>query len=156
MHIESYGCYDKESAITKIFMLPIMHARLQHAYWELCMLWWGSAKTMIFILPVMQFDCLVHYAYWELCMLECIVQWCILRVMHAMIRGRNNNDKMVIWQRRLEKWNSYIASLCAQGCKLRRPTSTSVVGIKKQLEKQMLQYRPTTLPKTSSTRWKRL
>ena len=36
-----------------------------------------------------------------------------------------------IWsfEQRLEKINSYIASLYAQGCKLRRPASTSVVGI---------------------------
>ena len=63
--------------------------------------------------------------------------------------NNNNNNNGAISQSLLEKWNSYIAFLCAQGCKLRRPTPTGVVGkIKKMitvvtsvLSKQRLQGR---------------
>ena len=43
--------------------------------------------------------------------------------------NNNNNDNICpISQAPRVKWKSYIVFLCAQGCKLRRPTTTSVVG----------------------------
>ena len=38
--------------------------------------------------------------------------------------NNNNNNPGAVFQRLLEKLNSYIALLCAQGCKLRRPTNS--------------------------------
>ena len=97
-----------------IFILPTMHAQLPRRICILRVMHAGIYRS-ICILRVM------HAGMYQ--------SMCVLRVMHAMIRGpNNNNNHFVTWQRRLEKWNSYIASLCAQGCKLRRPTSTSVVG----------------------------
>ena len=63
----------------------------------------------------------------------------------AGYNNNNNNNKNFcpISQAPPVKWKSYIVFLCAQGCKLRRPTTTSVVGkkhpqmIPKQVQKQM-------------------
>jgi len=145
MHIEIYACYDEGSAITMIFILPIMHARLPAGMYR----WTCILRVMradmyrwICILRVMHagmypWICILRVMHVRTPCTICILRVmhaityrsiCIFRVMHAMMRGPHDDNHFVIWQRRLEKWNSYVASLCAKGCKLRRPTSTSVVG----------------------------
>ena len=58
MHIESYACYDEGSAITMIFILPIMHARWPRTICILRVMHAGMPRMI-----------------------------CILRVMHAIMRG---------------------------------------------------------------------
>ena len=68
--------------------------------------------------------------------------------------NNNNNYNGAISQSPPEKWNSYIAFLCTQGCKVRRPTQTSVVGKNIVFFNIWAWHRPKTssLLKGSSTR----
>ena len=54
-----------------------------------------------------------------------MLQWGVRKIWY-------NNNNSAVWQRRLEKRNSYIALLCAQGWELRRPTSNKCCGKKKR------------------------
>ena len=66
--------------------------------------------------------------------LEIVKTHCVLMILIASTEKGNTNNNHIYYyicavsQRLAEKRKSYILSPCVQGCKLRRSTSTGVVG----------------------------